>query len=368
MIYKKVNDFIICPLPTYDEIDMEQVELIVENTHNTWQSDRKKDEIRENTIQGKRAEIVMERLLAENCNARFMAYDSFRGDGFKKHAPFDGIVYSNRISDNVLNEVIARINRDVQNCPGDSGIISIASREYMEDRGVYTIEIKSSLLQDPRDYKTMMHKGSGDRTESDYQELCKYIAGFYDYFVYPHFCRDNLHITRFYEYTKYVRINKKIEVSTNKQKFLYELMKVEFDNACNIYTRVFFDTISNELMIPGYVLKERFFEEPRIQKMPSQKSKNAIYYMYHMKYGKPILDIDKDSELWNRDRKAARAHLLGAYKPLCPTCGGELRTVETTSNMDDRKHKFLYICDVCPGQTKWVDFYKIHSTNMSKDM
>ena len=48
MIYKKVNDFIICPLPTYDEIDMEQVELIVENTHNTWQSDRKKDEIREN--------------------------------------------------------------------------------------------------------------------------------------------------------------------------------------------------------------------------------------------------------------------------------------------------------------------------------
>ena len=75
--------------------------------------------------------------------------------------------------------------------------ITITTREFMENNGIYTVEIKSSLLQDPRDYASMHHKVKDERTTEDYRRLVEYIKGFYDYFVYPHFCRDNLSIKTF---------------------------------------------------------------------------------------------------------------------------------------------------------------------------
>ena len=59
MKYKKYGDMVICAIPENDELDMEEIDNIVEHTHNTWQHDRPISEIRENTIQGKRAEIVI---------------------------------------------------------------------------------------------------------------------------------------------------------------------------------------------------------------------------------------------------------------------------------------------------------------------
>lgn len=363
MEYQRINNFVICPMPDEAELDMNEINKIVSHTHNTWQHDRPVSEIRENTIQGKRAEIVIKKLLAENSASRFMAYDKLRKDDFLKHAPFDGIVYRQDVEENILEDILNRINDDVCNSPGDSGTINVKTREYMEEHGIYTIEIKSSLLQDPRDYRSMSHKQKGQRTQKDYEVLCQYIERFYDYFVYPHFCRDNLKISTFYDYTKYVRDNYE-NFSRNKQEFLHELMTIEFDNACHIYTRVFFDLFTDEIIIPGYVIKARFYEEPRIQKMPSPKSKNAIYYMYHMKYGSSILDIDRDAELLRWNRLSSYARLLGAYKPACPKCGGELRIVETTSNSNQRQHKFLYVCDSCTGNAKWSEMNRIHPRNM----
>lgn len=364
MRFKKIEDFIICPVPDDDELDMEQVRKIVKHTHNTWQSGRPESEIWDNTIQGKRAELVIEKLLAENSGVRFMAYDSIRADGYRKHAPFDGMVYRNNTKNETIEEAIYRINSDVASSNGDTGLISIRTREFLEDHGMYTIEIKSSLLRAPRDYKFMRHKNPAVRTVQDYEALCQYIKGFYDYFVYPVYCRDNLNITNFYDYTRYVRENIN-GFSTNKQSFLYQLMRDEFDNACNIYTRIFFDVISHEIIIPGYILKGRFFEEPRIRKMPSPKSGNAVYYMYHMKYGKYFLDIDNDTELWDWDRSDAYGRLLGAYRPLCPACGNKLRIVETTKSVDPRQHKFLYVCDTCPTPGKWLELSAVHEANMN---
>lgn len=363
MDYRRVDDFVICSVPADSELDMIEVNNIISHTHNTWQHDRSVREIQENTMQGKRAEIVIERLLAENSMLRFLAYDKLRNDNFRKHAPFDGIVYRYGIPENILNETILRVNEDVKNSVGDSGIISVATREYMEEQGIYTMEIKSSLLQNSRDYRGMVHKEKEARTHADYEVLCRYIKGFYDYFVYPHYCRDNLNISSFYEYTRYVRSIYN-GFSKDKQDFLYELMKIEFDNACDIYTRVFFDVLTDEILVPGYIIKSRFFEEPRIRKMPSPKSRNAIYYMYHMKYGSFILDIDHDPELMQWSRISSYKRLLGAYKPLCRRCGNELRIVETTSSPDIASHKFLYVCDTCRRSNKWSQMNEIHSKNM----
>lgn len=93
MKIKKISDFIICHIPAESELDKDEIEQIVNHTHNTWQHDRPIQEIRKNTIQGKRAEIVIENILRDNSTFRFLAYDKMRKDNFNKHAPFDGIIY-----------------------------------------------------------------------------------------------------------------------------------------------------------------------------------------------------------------------------------------------------------------------------------
>lgn len=265
MEIRKIGDFIICPIPADSELDPVEIEKITSHTHNTWQHDRFDPEKRENTIQGKKAELVIEKVLKDNSTFRFLAYDKMRKDGFNKHAPFDGIIYHDDINASVLQSAVDQINSDVAGSAGDSGAITVETREYMETNGIYTIEIKSSLLQYPRDYRCINGDVETVRSYDNYFRLCEYIKKFYDYFVYPHFCRDNKNITSFYDYTKYIRNINHYDIR-DKEKFVYSLMKQEFDNACNIYTRVFLDIKRNEILIPGYIVKTRFFEEPRIKK------------------------------------------------------------------------------------------------------
>ncbi len=87
------------------------------------------------------------------------------------------------------------------------------------------------LLQYPRDYRCINGDVETVRSYDNYFRLCEYIRKFYDYFVYPHFCRDNKNITSFYDYTKYIRNINHYDIR-DKEKFVYSLMKQEFDNAC----------------------------------------------------------------------------------------------------------------------------------------
>ncbi|MGO5022498.1 hypothetical protein ACTQ4E_05305 [Lawsonibacter sp. LCP25S3_G6] len=364
MKYQKYGDMVICAAPDEGELDWTEIENIVRHTHNTWQHDRKEEETRKNTIQGKKAELVMERLLSAYSSFRYLSYDRIRRDDFKKHAPFDGLIYPVSLDEGVKAEAIQRICSDVQISAGDSGVISVETRTFLASSGIFTVEIKSSLLQDPRDYQNMEHKENGERTQADYQALCGHIREFYDYFVYPHYCRDSEAVTCFYEYTTYVRRNHpELTKGVGSRGFLYRLMETEFDHACDIYTRVFFDVLTQEIIIPGYILKTRFFEEPRIQKMYSSKSYNALYYMYHMRYGRCILSIDEDDELlhWERDKECSR--LFGAKKVRCPNCGNLLKIREVTTRPDPKENKFHYLCDSCQ-RNKWFTFKQIHPQNM----
>lgn len=205
MEIKRFDDFIICPIPAESELDQVEIEKIVAHTRNTWQHDRQNGEMRENTIQGKRAEIVIENILNDNSTSRFLAYDKIRRDNFNKHAPFDGIIYRKDISANILQSAIDKVNNDVINSGGNTGIITVDTRKYMERNSIYTIEIKSSLLRYPRDYRCINGDVEVTRSNDNYIRLCEYVKNYYDYFVYPHFCRDNQNITSFYDYTRYVR-------------------------------------------------------------------------------------------------------------------------------------------------------------------
>lgn len=168
MEIKRFDDFIICPIPAESELDQVEIEKIVAHTRNTWQHDRQNGEMRENTIQGKRAEIVIENILNDNSTSRFLAYDKIRRDNFNKHAPFDGIIYRKDISANILQSAIDKVNNDVINSGGNTGIITVDTRKYMERNSIYTIEIKSSLLRYPRDYRCINGDVEVTRSNDNY--------------------------------------------------------------------------------------------------------------------------------------------------------------------------------------------------------
>lgn len=359
---KKCGEMMIYPVPDPSELDMGEIENIVRHTHNTWQHDRPLWEIRKNTVQGKSAELVIERFMAENSSLRYRSYDAIRGDHFEKHAPFDGVIFDARISDVILKEAFDRIREDVNESPGDCGTIAVRTREFLEDSGVFTVEIKSSLLQDPRDYRAMGQKEKGRRSQKDYEALCAHIRNSYDYFVYPHYCRDHRGITNFYEYASYVKSSHPEFETRSTGEFLRRLMRTEWDHACDIYTRVFFDVLSDEIILPGYVTKDRFFEEPRIRKMPSPKSGNAIYYMYPIKLGAGMADMDRDARLKNWNRGSMTSELFGSKRPACPECGKPLKLVETKKG-EPARHKFLYVCENC-NPPSWYQMNRIHGKNM----
>ncbi len=362
MDVKRFGDMLVCPVPDPSELDGDEVEHIVRHTHNTWEHGRPLSEIRNNTVQGKSAEFVLQRLMEEYSRLRYRSYDAIRNDGFRKHAPFDGVIFDARISEAVLDEAFRRIRADVDGSPGDSGTISVRTREFLRNSGIFTLEIKSSRLQDPRDYRTMKRKAKGERSGEDYEALCAHIRNKYDYIVYPHYCRDHRGITNFYEYASYVKRQYPEFESCSAVRFLRRLMRTEWENACDVYTRVFFDVLSDEILIPGYVTKDSFFQEPRIRKMPSPKSGNAIYYMYPIRFGTGILEMERDGRLTGPDRSAGSASLFGFRMPPCPKCGRPLKLVETVKGEPSR-HKFLYVCESC-SPVEWYEMNRIHSKNM----
>lgn len=359
----ELNGFLICDIPADEQLDMRLIDRIVEHTKNTWEHERPPEEKRRNTIQGKKAELVVEHILQIYSNYAYISYDTFRADGFEKHAPFDGIMFIKNTPQHILYEAIGYISRDVMDCSGEDGNITIETRKWLETHGFFTVEIKSSQLKEPRDYRGMTNIAKIYRRHNDYACLCSHIRDFYDYFVYPHYCRDNLQIQDFYSYTEFVRDKHLLEDQDQASVFLSNLMRCEYENASLVYTRVFFDNISGEIIVPGYILKNRFFEEPRIQKMPSEKSQNAIYYMYHMKNGKSFTQISLDEELFSYDRENAIRNLLGNKNAFCPNCGKPLTIVETKRN-----RKFLCTCETCSTieRKTWFTMNIVHPKNMSE--
>lgn len=214
MIYKNVSGAIVCDVPDDTLLDMDEIELLVENTANTWQVTRKKDEIRKDTIQGKKAEIVLEKFLETNSECRFIAYDSFRNDQYKKHAPLDGILIENSLDKSKVDYFITRINDEVKS--GDYGIITPNLRADMVDNRIYSVEIKSSSLK-KKDYEGVNNHEA--RSNGSYQRIVANINK-WDFFTYPHYLRKSDNISSFYEYAEFVRNQYESDFPSGNEAFL----------------------------------------------------------------------------------------------------------------------------------------------------
>lgn len=332
MDFLTIDGTIVCKIPDRRALDWEEIQKIAQHTVNTWQQNRAGDETLNNTAQGKMAEYVLEQYLKAETNVRYLSYDRFRADKFEKHAPFDGLLYSADIDSRDINERINEVNIEVQNNP--SGQISEELRERLEDYKIFTLEIKSSQLRN-KDYQGVEHVRLPRNTD-DYRKIIENIRK-WDYFVYPHYTRRSDSITSFYEYAEFVR-RQDMFTGVSNQNFLRALILKEFNNASDIYTRLYFDYKSKEIFIPGYVRKEDFFHNPKIGKMPGGKSGMALYYMRSISMGSSFAEINNDGSIWDFDRMSAYADLFAYQKRRCPNCGKDLQICNAKS-----RHTYSYL-------------------------
>ena len=310
--YRTVDGTIICNIPPKECLDLYEIKRIAKYTVNTWQQDRDVQETLDNTTQGKMAEYVLEKYLERETDVRYVSYDKFRNDDYKKHAPFDGLLYSVKTTTDILEKLIHEIVDEVSE--SETGQITETMRERLEAYKVFTLEIKSSQLR-AKDYEGVEHVDL-PRTEDDYVRIVNNIRK-WDYFVYPHFTRRSNSISSFYDYAE------------GNQAYLKNLILTEFRNASDIYTRLYFDYRSNEIFIPGYVIKEDFFKNPKIGKMPGGKSGMALYYMRSIADGSSFLEIERNERIWMYERTVAYSKLLAYRKRKCPNCGKDLQICNT---------------------------------------
>lgn len=342
MNLKNVKGTIVCPFPSDDAVDMRMIDKLTRFTANdTWEKNRNDDEKKRNTIQGKKAEYVVEELLRENTSVRYLSYDAFRTDNFEKHAPFDGLLFVGPSSGKNKQVAIDNINREIT--LGDKfGKISPKLREQLRNYGIFTLEIKSSKLRE-KDYENVENKRF--RTDEDYSTIATNIKR-WDFFVYPHYSRNSQEIKNFYEYSEYVwtlpGYKKYDDGKKHNFQKLNQLIMTEYRNASDIYTRVYVDTFTDELYIPGYVIKENFYKNPKIAHMPGTKSGRALYYMYPIDKGYPFLDLQYDNRLLEYDFQKGKEHIFAGKVFNCPYCGDEI-AICSNSKME----KYYYRCFSC---------------------
>lgn len=280
MVIKNIRDTIVFCEVDFDRIRervYKNLNNIVSHTINTWQLHREEEEKYQDTYQGKIAEYFVEYFLNEQLKLKYIPYDIFRKDCFKKHAPFDGILVNNDLSELKLDKFINMINHEIFN--NTSGQISVKLHNMLIKNGIYTVEIKSTKV-------TERHRIYGNT----YEAIIDSIINNDDYLEYPNYCRSSNSISNLKDYIKYLESKFKSKINLKKLKGL-ELPFMKF-----FYIRVYIDFEKNTVYLIGFITRDKFFEnKPQIKKMIKKgKSENAIYFVKPIKeVNIPIFEINK---------------------------------------------------------------------------
>ncbi len=335
MPYININGMLVCRIPADDVLNVENIDNIVHHTANTMRN-RTIEQIRCDTIQGKKAEYALENYLRNNSSIKYVSYDEIRTDNYLSHAPFDGLLFKNNLSPAILQQFITLINNEIMiqlNTGIMYGRISASLREQMAENGIFTLEIKSSNLK-RRNNRNNDYNGvpilynSSQRTDDQRLILVQNILKNWDFFIFPHYLRrvqPENDIQTFSEYVEWVRNNRREFAGFNNDtQIIDSLIKEEYNNASDIYTRVYFDNEANEIYITGYILKKDFFSHiPTITRMKGYISGDTLYFTRSIQhYGKSFTLIENDDSIWNYNANAVRLNLYPNNQTFCcPRCG-----------------------------------------------
>lgn len=278
------------------------IDVIANNTENTWQQDRSKTELIKNTTQGKIVEDMFCELIDYHNKASkdgkkltYVSYDEIRTDKFKKHAPIDGLLYVEGNSN--INNAIAMINKDVEK--NTYGKLSYDTKNNLSDFKIRTVEIKSSNIPQ-KDYNNI-NKDNFSKV-SEQKKLISNLRK-RDFFVYPKYTRtkgETIHC--FKDYCNYVKQNFQEYHNLDDKQVEDKICDIEKKDKCDIYTRIFIDKSHTKSFIGyvlGYALGTDFFDNPKIINMyQAGKSENAMYYVYPISKCNSILELFNDDRLW----------------------------------------------------------------------
>lgn len=282
----------------------DSISTISINTQNTWEINRNQCEINKNTLQGKIVEdffidyIEYQNSIQKN-KLSYLSYDAIRADGFKKHAPFDGILYesNNPDIDQLVKLINDSVSKDVYGKVPDSVLDTCRSKKC------YLVEIKSSKIPDKIKREIgLKYPNLSNISQAYHKEIFRALSGL-DLFKYPKFNRTRgRQIHNSIEYFAWVRDNIPMMSSLDDS----AIIEMEIKSSLDIYTRIFvneglYNKDNRPLFIGyfmGYALGREFYDNFTIMNFPSQKSKDAIYVTYPISKSTKFTDIFSDTRLW----------------------------------------------------------------------
>ncbi|KAA6230108.1 hypothetical protein FMM56_06790 [Campylobacter sp. LR264d] len=123
-------------------INDKNIQKITNRTQNTWQENKYKLTKKKDTKLGKIAEFCVNQYLKTNIKTlNLLSYNDFRTDNFKKHAPFDCLLFNDNVN---IEQIINKINNEVSKFAYGS-INDKLKYEYLQNK-IYICEIKSTRI------------------------------------------------------------------------------------------------------------------------------------------------------------------------------------------------------------------------------
>lgn len=236
----------------------QNIQMITDNTHNTWQPDRDNETKRKDTLQGKIAEQAVIQYLEGVSTLRYVPYDTIRADNFQKHAPFDGLLCK---PDQNIQQAVDKINNDIQ----DNLIkLSRSTRAFLQNNYISIVEIKSTKISDKI-------KNSSNNMQQSLQRILKQNH----FLTYPSKCRYSVKDLSLQEY---------FQGSSS------ELYEQEKHDKANIHIHCYTD--NNTVYIMGFIFCHEFFEQPLLTRFYlKNKSEYALYFGRILETGHSIKQL-----------------------------------------------------------------------------
>lgn len=229
---------------------------ITANTVNTWQPNRSEKDKMADTSLGKIAESIFEKYI-NLFSIVYLSYDDFRENNFEKHAPFDGLLFSNDKLENEIKTFTNKINEEVS--LSDFGKVTIGLLSILTKNKVYTVEVKSTRI-------TERHKRNG--------EVDLAIIKRDDFLTYPSAIRKSYKDYSLSSYADLLIQNGKIHVPSGEDK-VSVVRKYEKQFMTDFYVRVYIDEKENKGYIMGFITKELFIKKAVLKRM-YQKNKSEL--------------------------------------------------------------------------------------------
>lgn len=261
---------------------------IANNTAQTWQQNRGRQETFDNTKQGKIAEELFRLYLSQKYpELKVLPYDEIRNDDYQKHAPFDYLVWE---GDCNLDLIVEAIRYDITN--SDRYVnLSQNTRTLCQRENVKIIEVKSTKIADRHKRSCLFNRG-------DYNNLSKVAALSRvilndDFLTYPHLCRStpmsNFSVN---DYIRWLQ-SKGINVNSEEGMRRFEML----NQTADVFVRVYVDEMEQAGLLMGWIDKESFYRNAVIKKMPKPgKSEAALYFATSLRNGN---NLDNFPALFN---------------------------------------------------------------------